>query len=92
MVWTSSLELQLRKGEFDRAEAHRGTNDRPSGVGSDPQRDKLLIPEACKCDLIWKKDLCTCDYIKNLARGRLPWIIWVGPTCNHSVLLGDRES
>lgn len=34
----------------------------------------VLIPRTCKCDFIWKKNLCRCNQIKDLDM-RLSWNI-----------------
>ena len=31
------------------------------------------------CSPMWQKGLCRCDYRKDLEKGRLSWILWVGP-------------
>lgn len=47
---------------------------------------KVLIPGACKCQLIWKKGLCRRGYVEDLEMGRSCWIMQVGPECNHKCL------
>lgn len=49
---------------------------------TDLQRQQLQIPRTCKCDLIRKRSLFRGDEVKGLEK-RWPWIIWVGPRCNH---------
>lgn len=42
---------------------------------------RILTSGTYKCDFIWKKGLCECNYIKNLVM-RPFWIIEMGPKYN----------
>lgn len=42
----------------------------------------VLIYGSCEYELIWKKDLGRCNYIKDLEIRRSSWIMWMGPKSN----------
>lgn len=46
-------------------------------MNNGPPKCQLQIPPTCRCYLIWKKSLCSRDWIKTLAMGRLSGIIRV---------------
>lgn len=54
----------------------------------------VLTPGTCGCDLIWRKDLCRCNQVKDLER-RSSWILQVGPKprdeCLHKRHTGERH-
>jgi hypothetical protein len=48
---------------------------------------QILIPGSCECDLICKKCLCRCNYMKM----RSLWINWVGSKSNNKDLHRNRR-
>lgn len=49
-----------------------------------PKDIHILIAGTSKCYLIKQKKVpCRCDWVKHLEMGRLSWVIWVAPKCNH---------
>ena len=63
-----------------------------AGQENDPPREShILMLGTCKCYLIWKKDLCRFDLIKDFEIRRLSWIIQIGPEYDHSVFIRELE-
>ena len=52
-------------------------------LNNDSQAYQVLIPETCKCYLMWQR-LYKFDWVKDLKLGRLCQVIWVHPKCNHN--------
>lgn len=48
-----------------------------------PKDSYILIPGTCGCYLIGEKDLCRCDYLKDLEVGKFSCLIPGGPLYHH---------
>lgn len=55
-----------------------------------PQYICILTFVTNECYLIWQKGLSRCDCFKDFEEP-LFWIFWMGPKCNPSILIKDRQ-
>ena len=52
---------------------------------------QVLTPGTSQRFLIWRQELCRCDYIKDLEMARLSWIIWMAINAITSVFTRERQ-
>ena len=56
----------------------------PTSISAHPQNIHILISGTCESSLLgheWR--LCRWDYVKDFRMGRLSWVTWVHPGCDH---------